>query len=316
MSAPKEPGSSEYITYEVAIPADASDQHRALAGLASAFDWHIQEHTSLADANMSRPPTWEITDRRLYEASTELWGNICYGQTVIQVFAAQRHGLNRAHTVETLEYDAGKVVCGLAPQDDQGHRVIAERSTAPEDLVDLEAKVHQLWEDRDFPFALKIEKEVDGAGPGLLHWKLLPGAVTLERLAHYAQRRNYPNHKLHGALGKSLDVINVVAGLTTPAKLTSEIETEFIEYEEFARLLREAPLTGFAKQEIRRKLTNGILTQFQTGRPQSFGEIILEGAVELKNDKPICDKIALSSLAALAKTFEKPDPRNFLRGFS
>lgn len=313
MNTPRPQGTSEFVTYAVTLPVDAPDQLRALSGLASAFGWEVQEHIPVAEANASRPPAWEITDRRFYQASTDLWGSVTYGQTVVHEFAVQRAGLNRAYSVMSLEFDADKIVCGLAPINDQGQHVVAERSTAPEELANLEAKVHTLWEDRDFPFALEIEKDVDGTRLGMLHWRLLPGLITKERLAHHAQSRNYPNHKLHGALGKSLDVINVVAGLTPPAETASEIETDFINYEEFVHLLKASKLTSFAKQEIRRKLAHGIAAQFRSGRPQLFGEIILEGAVELRADAPTYEKIALSSLAALAETFTKPDPRRFLR---
>lgn len=131
------------------------------------------------------------------------------------------------------------------------------------------------------------------------------GDVDQGRLARYVQVKGYDGHWLHGSLGKSFDVMNVVAGVVRPAELgSSSAETNFMTRGDLLSKIRESGIGSHSRQIIRNKLQGGLLHQVETGRPAETGEIILEGRFSYRRRNDVrYEEIAVSSLVALADTF-------------
>jgi hypothetical protein len=203
-------------------------------------------------------------------------------------------------------------------------------SAEAEEIAHLVARV---WSVTPYPFETPTVRKRRRPEPGsdderTTYWELEPGVVSRVRLAHDARLSGTARHTVGGAIGKTLDVMNVAAGLADKTEIKAKpMETEdleFVDYAEFRDTLRHSDLTRHAQSKIRGAIDFNLAEQIRRGKGWSRGgQIVVEGAggwvSRGGNRVPHFEKIARFSLAHLLDhegLTRSRAPREFLAQFA
>jgi hypothetical protein len=347
MSREVEPG---FSTFEVTLPTGVNEDTLALYGLGNALGWNIKERVAFA-SDMKRgdiPEYMEINPDDLNDVSNELWGTEVYGENALRFVDEVRRNFNKRYYIYT--HKAKEVGFITASSDLAYHyRVKADdydndlgtytgrlRSYSKDSSSEqekLEELVAQLWPRTPFPFespnvTQSKEPRWKSESEATWFWDVEAGPISRLRLAHYARISGIARHALKGAVGKTHDVINVTAGLTTKDEVEAkheETDLEFVEFDKFREMLKDSGLTRHAQSVIRNTINWTLRDQIHSGntRPWRTGEILVEGAggwvTRGGKRVPYFEKIAKVTLAHLldsGRSTRNVAPRKFLAQFA
>jgi O-methyltransferase involved in polyketide biosynthesis len=327
MSREVEPG---FSTFEVTLPKGVNEDTLALYGLGNALGWNIKERVAFA-SDLKRgdiPEYMEVTPDDLTDVSRELWGTEVYGENALRFLDEERRDFDKTYYIYTHKAKEDGFITASsdiayrfrAKADDYDSRLGTYsdriRSHYGDNLAEqekLEELVAQMWPRTPFPFeapsvSRSKEPRWKSEPDTTWWWDVQAGPFSRLRLAHYARVSGIARHALQGAVGKTHDVINVTAGLTTKEEVEAkhvEADVDYVDFEEFREMLKESGLTRHAQSEIRNAINWSLSDQIRTGskRPWRTGEILVEGAggwvTRGGNRVPKFEKIAKVSLAHL-----------------
>ncbi len=341
--------SKTHSTFEITLPKGVNVSTLALYGLGNAMGWNIKERVALPSDLMPGdiPEYMQITTDDLVSVSGELWGVEVYGKNAAGFLAEEKRRLKVRHYIYTnLKRDDGVIVADsdlsytYRSRDEESfgggtlgtysHRLRSRVDTGEKEK--LEALLAELWPLTPFPFetpSLELRKEPRwGEKDGTTQWwDLEAGAISRLRLAHYARITGIAQHVLHGAIGRSLDVINVAAGLKSKQEAVTqpaEADLEFVDYGEFRKMLKDSGLTRHAQDEIRHPIERSLIECIRTGGGARswLPEVIVDGQIDWVtmggNRVPRPERIARVSLAHLLDKDPKTRnvaPKKFLSQF-
>jgi hypothetical protein len=323
------PPIEEYVTYEVTLPREAHEEALALQGLAGSFGWRVRERSALPSdlTDSPIPERWHVKADQLAQISTEVWGSDVYGRS-----AAAWHGIsdnpnashNRRHCYSVYESHFGTFFEGdMDPLTEETGLSFSE----------LEGMVNARWARANSAHSLEVKQAQPGFTEPIPAYRtrLLAtvGPVTRDRLANHLRTSGHDNHKLHGTLGKGLDVLRVAAGTTSPDQIghSDARDMVFVTREEFEARLAQADLSNNQKRLIVQELGQKATWQLRDGTPCRQGELVFEGWFgpdpRGRQYRWTYDKVAVDSLHHLAdalyrypvKTSSSLSARRFLRSF-
>jgi hypothetical protein len=307
MRANEVPDPGQYVTLEVTIPKDSEDTMTALRGLTTAFGLPVRERPALsADLdNPLLPESWQIQDKHFAETSRELWKFDDYGVSIAghlrwmrKNFPLWANGTVNRPIPESMQ-NVEVAGAPFIPLWKDGER---QSSNTGYDLTNQEllARARIFWDHCHFPFTLSTTfSEIPACNRKI---DLSAGAMTRERLADHVRANRRDKHNLHGALGKMLDTMCVVAGVTGEDAIGErDVDTEFVEAGEFKQILTDSGLGKRTTNDIQKRVGAAIREQLHSGESYEHGEIIVEGMVVHDSQY---ERIATSSVAALAKGYK------------
>lgn len=307
------PDPAQYVAFEVTIPRGSEAIVTALRDLAITFDLPVRERPALsADlSNDSPPESWQLKEEHFIKTSRELWNSENYGISIVSYLQSMRlydlefpiwaNGMINEPIPDALR-NAEVAGAPFIPLWKDGEYQPQHTGYSLTDQA-LLTRARVLWDHYHMPFTLRTtfnDAHVrDALGRSVT---LSSGAMTRERLADYVRANNQDKHRLHGALGKMLDTMCVVAGVIEKSGIGErDVDTEFIEAGELEQMVATSGLRTGVISNIFSRMRDVILGQLSTGQPYEHGEVIVEG----KPRNWIYDRIATSSLAALAKSYKR-----------
>lgn len=306
--------SSAYITYEVTIPTGEADQIAALQGLRRTFDWNLRARTTLPGdldrSDTTRP--WVIEEENFLGISQQVWEVDTYGRNAVDQLRYEAIKLNWKMGVLWRN--------GFNNADENNPRYRLDEIdvlSAQLSPAQMRSRAQEVWNMQRFPFELDHDEISDRVPRGL---NLRPGPVTRDRLADYVRAHGYDRHELHGALGKTLDLFGIAAGVVNVGDIQPDgNDADFIEDTELQALM-EAQISRAARQRIRSLINDHLEAQFDKGSPVNDYEIIVEGLTTRRNNHPwywmTYERIATASLRSLTSRYTRDSQgRRFLQQF-
>lgn len=282
--------------FEIHVPLGpgAEEQVRQLGRLAAELGLPIVE----------RPSDEVITPIRLQLLATEMWQRPGYGTCAASLLQELQAGVSRN----------GKVVEGngmlyvVAPT----FGLFFGRNGTPFGSADLPTEeidqgAQTAFANSEAPFLIvttPVETRQEGRRVVRQVTALAP---TQSRLSRFAQVRGYGTHTLHGAVGKTLDVLAAAAGIKPATRSDSrEWQGDFVTRKEFVAVLRSVGVTPAQMEVLLQKIAYGIDHQLWHGTAPEFGEVVIEGNCHYQNagDGPfVWDRLALDSIPGLASSY-------------
>lgn len=285
---------SEYArSFDVVVPAN----HGAVEESVLALRAYAAAHR----LDIFEKPTEEfITARRLGEISMERWGTVAYGRFAgDMLFNLQE--LSTGGVVLDRMFSAVSVVLqkwGLEPSTGRiGSSGMSEQQ--------IYGAAHALLDSVVAPFPFTIQQgNLEASG-----WlNILPCAPTAPRLARYLQSKAASGQRLHGKIGKSLDVLCLASGLEPVAKAADrEWSGAYLADAALRTKMRQAGFSPNQTAHLFKKINAALADQWDRGAPNPYGEII----VDYNNPDPVPEthegwqKIAARSLASLADGYDR-----------
>jgi hypothetical protein len=330
---------AEYSTFEVTLPKGVNDSTLALYGLGSALGWNIKERVAYSGDLLKGdiPAYFQINRDDLLNVSEGAFGTPVYGENAGDFLDEEKRTIQERLFVYTHgpddndEVSANSDIARYAPEHAGtysykiGSYSAKYRSHgATEDGYErqiLENFLNKLWPLTPFPFEvphveLSKKPRWENMGDAYQFWNIIPGPVSRARLANYSRVKGIAQHALHGAMAKSLDVINVAAGLVDEATIQArkeEPQSDLMDFIEFRTNLKNSGLSRYAQEEIIHTITWSLEDQVHTGNINRWQpQIIVDGRIRwvtAGNTRVVQpDRIARTSLAHLLD--EMPETRH------
>ncbi|HET7301894.1 MAG TPA: hypothetical protein VFI74_01030 [Candidatus Saccharimonadales bacterium] len=258
-----------------------------------------------------------ITDEMLSATSIELWGDPVYGATANTFFDRERSDkgcavwlTDRGYVLSTIMGDRiAKPSIFTEPLDIETNADIKDVArTASKDI----RYRHTL------PFALTLrmpgEEDEEAAAHGLA-FKLEPAQLVHSHLKKYITRRGWHDHRLHGTLGKAMDVLKASVGYKPNTVRTArQNDQEFISREDLkaqaVQAIEAGELMPHYQRDFSDKVSRGGYEQVCSGQPIAWGEVILEGAASFGFRSAFTwERVAVSSLVSIGLNAYRPNAR-------
>jgi hypothetical protein len=196
------------------------------------------------------------------------------------------------------------------------YQLKSPESTVVQTAPQLERHVHHRLQESHPPFSVVTSLTPPDTAIGYVRpdrptvW-FEPGPITIEGIAAFAIARGYHQHRLHGAVGKTLRVIAHTAHVAVAPPQPSELDVPgaFLERAELSSIVRGSLLYNSARR-VHEHIQKALEMQLYTGKPTAHGELLVEGRLQWVNTKKngrelTYDRIARSSLAVVAANYSK-----------
>lgn len=259
---------------------------------------------NIAGQPMESGAMTEITAATFTDWSEKIWGDPDLGQYAA---IALRHTTGLAGLGAEAEVVDDEAGCRYLNAPSLGYNGRGH----PESLIDgphgsdfqIRSRAHDMLNQPPLPYVLRM------GGPEEAR-KIKVGPMHKASLARWILSRNLTNHNFYEDVGRALDLMTVVAGLSDPEKLPSrEWPGPFIDASELLDAAERAGQRGDASR-LDFDIQRYAIWQAVTGEPVPSGEIIVRGA-KLRS----CDQIALASLKSIAQITASPAMKSFLKFF-
>ncbi len=242
-----------------------------------------------------------LTDEALWAVSQTVFGTPIYGQGAGSYVHLLGEGAKSTITITRrgVEQDFDTQAWQFHPAPPNADRGVTEAKN--------EEDVRQALTEPITPFPLHVERLP--SKPTKL--RVTPGALSTRSLAAFVAAQQYPRHRLHGAVGKTLDVLVRAANMTPLHGSVESPDDDFITYDELSRTIDENTL-GTAADVLRGKISFAFMRQLLSGQPLPKGEVIFEGGFEIAvNRRDVTVKygtIARKTLRVIAGDYGRDTP--------
>ena len=249
-------------------------------------------------------PKTPLTASLLQGVSSEVWGDPKYGQTAQTLLERYQKSYSVYRMPDGL-YVSDYLFSIFGPAD---KLPLEPQPGLTRNEVARAAGLH-IRERRQLPSGLRLKEPSDSDldhQPNL-YMHLRYTDVTRTYLIPFMEQYAWHDHRLHGTLGKAMDVLKAVAGFDTmPEETTARDGDESISYADLRAMIKQSVQQGeisqFQYTAIPRNISCLGHDQVHQARPHSWGELVFNGDVSDGYGANFTwERVAVSSLAALAK---------------